>query len=81
MTLHAEISLYPLKTHNVTQDIAMFLDVLESRGLQVEYGRMSSTVSGESSLLFSAIHEAFEQCCNHTKAVLCLKVSNAVPPM
>jgi uncharacterized protein YqgV (UPF0045/DUF77 family) len=81
MILHAEISLYPLNTPDITQDIALFLNVLESHGLQVEYGRMSSTASGESSLLFSAIRAAFEQCCDTTKAVLCLKVSNAVPPV
>lgn len=81
MKLHAEISLYTLKTQDITQDIAVFLNVLESRGLQVEYGRMSSTVSGESRLLFSAVREAFEHCCDSTKAVLCLKVSNAVPPI
>ena len=81
MILHAEISLYPLKTPEITQAITLFLNVLESRGLQVEFGRMSSTASGESTLLFSAIQDAFEQCCETTKAVLCLKVSNAVPPV
>ena len=80
MTLHAEISLYPLSTSDITQDIVSFLNHIESRGLTIEWGRMSSIASGESELLFSAIREAFDQCCDTTKAVLCMKVSNAVPP-
>jgi uncharacterized protein YqgV (UPF0045/DUF77 family) len=80
MTLHAEISLYPLDSSDLTHDIASFLDQVESHGLHVTLGQMSSVVSGESSLLFTAIREAFEQCCDSSRAVLCMKVYNAVPP-
>jgi len=80
MILHAEISLYPLSSRDITQDIVSFLGHIESRGLQITLGQMSSVISGDSKLLFSAIREAFELCCDSSKAVLCMKVSNAVAP-
>ena len=80
MTIQAEISLYPLKTLDLTPVIVSFLHEIESHGLQIEYGRLSSLVSGDSSVVFPALQAAYEHCCDSSKAVLCLKITNTAPP-
>ena len=80
MTVYAEISLYPLKTTDITQHIVSFLQYIASQNLHVEYGRLSSIVSGECSDVFSALNAAFERCCDQTAVAMCLKITNIAPP-
>jgi uncharacterized protein YqgV (UPF0045/DUF77 family) len=80
MIIQAEISLYPLRESDVVPAIYDFVRRLEQAGLQVEVGAMSSLVSGESALVFSALREAYEAACLGGSRVLVVKVRNSSPP-
>ena len=77
--IQSEVSLYPLKELDIATDINDFLNQLKSTGLDVEFGRMSSIVSGELSQVFDGLKEAFQQITDKKQSVLIIKVSNACP--
>jgi len=81
MTVQAEVSLYPLRTEDLTAPIAGFVRCLEARGLQVDPGSMSTRVSGPCEALFAGLAEAFAAAADRHQVVLALKISNACPPM
>lgn len=59
MRMQAELSLYPLKTDDVTPAIFQFIESLRAAGLEVETGPLSTLVTGERELIFSALAEGF----------------------
>ena len=79
MMIQAEVSLYPLKELDIATDINDFLNQLKSTGLDVEFGRMSSIVSGELPLVFDGLKEAFQKTADNSQSVLIIKISNACP--
>ena len=79
MKIQAEISLYPLRTPNLTELIESFIRHLRQRNLEVEMGTMSSRISGECKDLFPALGIAFEEVADEGEIVLIVKVSNACP--
>lgn len=79
MIVQAEVSLYPLRTPSLGEPIASFLERLESAGLEIEAGPMSSTVVGESGEVFAALADAFGHVARDCHVVLSAKVSNACP--
>ena len=79
MMIQAEVSLYPLKELDIATDINDFLNQLKSTGLDVEFGRMSSIVSGELPQVFDGLKEAFQKIADKKQSVLIIKVSNACP--
>jgi uncharacterized protein YqgV (UPF0045/DUF77 family) len=79
MNVQAEISLYPLRTPTLTENIGRFLEHVHSVGLHVEMGAMSSRVRGDCKTLFRALGEAFETAALDIDVVLTVKVSNACP--
>ena len=81
MKVQAEISLYPLGEEDLLPSIEEFLDVLKTGGLELRMGTMSTTVAGESSVLFQAISDAFEKVAARHLCVLVVKYSNACPPL
>ena len=74
MKVQAEVSLYPLREADLTPPIQQFIERLESRGLQVAIGPLSSTVAGDSASLFDALREAFEDSAQGGARVLVLKI-------
>ena len=77
MTISAEISLYPLRTADLSTPIGSFLDRLQETGITVEPGPMSSRITGECSEVFRALGDAFEKGAEQDEVVLVMKVSNA----
>lgn len=80
MKVRAEISLYPLKTTELSSPIDEFCRILKAQGLEVQIGPMSSSVSGECKDLFEAVKEAFEKLAEKYQVVMTVKISNACPP-
>jgi len=81
MTIQAEVSLYPLKTEDLTAPITRFVRRLEARGLQVDPGAMSTRVSGPCEALFAGLAEAFAAAADRHQVVLTARISNACPPV
>ena len=79
MKVRAEISLYPLKTTELSSPIDEFCRILQAQGLGVQIGPMSSSVSGECKDLFKTIQKAFEQLAEKYQVVMTAKISNACP--
>lgn len=77
MNIDAEISLYPLRTSDLSGPIHGFLQRIHQAGLEVHPGPMSSRITGECSELFRTIGNAFESSAEQGDVVLVFKVSNA----
>jgi uncharacterized protein YqgV (UPF0045/DUF77 family) len=80
MKVRAEISVYPLKTNELSSPIDEFCRILQAQGLKVQIGPMSSSISGECKDLFKAVQEAFEQLAEKYQVMMTAKISNACPP-
>ena len=79
MTVQVEVSLYPLRTTDLTESIDRFTEHLRRSGFNVEIGPMSSRVSGECTDIFRVLGEAFEAAARDGDVVLTVKASNACP--
>ncbi|MBN2309884.1 MAG: thiamine-binding protein [Candidatus Hydrogenedentes bacterium] len=77
MKIDVEVSLYPLRTANLSEPIDCFLEQLREAELEVESGPMSSHIRGECVALFRSLGEAFEQSVERGGGVLIVKASNA----
>jgi uncharacterized protein YqgV (UPF0045/DUF77 family) len=78
--VRAEISLYPLKTTELSSSVDEFCRILQAQGLEVKIGPMSSSVTGECKDLFKAVKAAFERLAEKYQVVMTAKISNACPP-
>lgn len=79
MYIQAELSLYALRTKDLSAPIDLFSRVFEGQEVRVIPGAMSTLVGGESSLVLKLIQEAFEAASQDYEVVLTAKVSNACP--
>ena len=79
MRVQAEISVYPLRVTELSRPIDEFCRMLQSYGLEVQLGSMSSLISGESKDVFKAVQEAFEKLAGKYQVVVTAKISNACP--
>jgi len=79
MFLAAQISVYPLRQPTLSPAIDKALNVFQSYGLEVTTGAMSSLVSGNDEMLFSAIKEAFKKTAEQGEVVMTITLSNACP--
>lgn len=79
MRVSAQVSLYPLRERALSPAIEAFRGALDRAGLDVETGAMSTLVTGDSSRLFAALAEAFEQAARDRQVVVVVTVSNACP--
>jgi uncharacterized protein YqgV (UPF0045/DUF77 family) len=77
MNIQAEISLYPLRTGRTSPAINTFMNVLKKAGVSAQTQDMSSTLSGDADVVFSAVHQAFKAAAEGRQVVLVMKVSNA----
>jgi len=79
MKVSAQISIYPLRQEKLSPAVNAVRDALTAGGLTPNVGLMSTVVSGDTAIVFSAIQEAFEAAAAKGDAVLTLTVSNACP--
>ena len=79
MTIQAEISLYTLGVKSQSPAINDLITVLKKHEIEIEPGRMSSIISGDSDKLFPALQEAFETVSENSHIVMTFKISNACP--
>ena len=79
MKVQAEVSLYPLRQKDLAEPIQRFVESLKRDELNVKTGSMSSVISGEESIVFQSLQDAFEQVAKNYEAVLNVKISNACP--
>ena len=79
MKIQAEVSVYPLRTEELSGSIDAFCRSLTDDGLELVFGPMSTRVSGESEEVFDAIKRAFDKIARHYEVVLNVKLSNACP--
>jgi len=79
MIVQAEISLYPLRTEKLSKPIEAFCRSLAEAGLKIKPGSMSSSILGESAVIFPALQQAFEHVAEQNEVVMTVKISNACP--
>jgi uncharacterized protein YqgV (UPF0045/DUF77 family) len=79
MTTSAQISVYPLRQEHLGPAVDCVRRGLERRGLTPEVGPMSTTVVGESGVIFAALADAFEQAASGGQVVMAVTISNACP--
>jgi len=79
MKVQAEISLYPLRTCELSEPIERFCHILTESGCEVIPGSMSTQVDGETNTIFDSIRDAFQAVAGDGKVVVTLKISNACP--
>ena len=61
MKVQAEVSVYPLREQHLSESVAQFRHTMDSYGLAVKTGAMSTKVAGDSGDLFRGLGDAFEQ--------------------
>lgn len=75
--LAAQVSLYPLGQDDLAPAIDEVLRVFTVHGLYVETGPMSTVLSGDDAVLFTALHEATRIAARGGPMVMTITVSNA----
>ena len=79
MKVQAEISLYPLREHELAMPIQQFIRALKNNNLDIRTGAMSTLVTGESRVVFESLQKAFEGLAEVYEVVMTAKISNACP--
>jgi len=74
-----QVSLYPLGEYDITEKIFGFLQIFEKHGLKYRLGSMSTVISGQTSVVFAALEEAYRWVANDTRFVLVCTMANSVP--
>lgn len=79
MYIQAEVSLYALRTNDLSSPIEIFSKVFEGQDVRVIPGAMSTIIGGERGLVLDLIKKAFEATSEGDEVVLTAKISNACP--
>jgi len=79
MRIQAEVSLYPLRTGDLSEPIDAFCRFLRHDDVKVDPGAMSTLVAGNYDDVFAAIKDAFARAANEYQVVMMVKLSNACP--
>jgi uncharacterized protein YqgV (UPF0045/DUF77 family) len=79
MIISAQLSIYPLRQERLTPAIQAVSSALADAGLQPEVGPMSTLVTGDTEVVFTALHRAFVQTAATGHVVMTVTVSNACP--
>jgi uncharacterized protein YqgV (UPF0045/DUF77 family) len=79
MNLSAQISVYPLRQSRLRPTIEVVRAVLTKHGLSPQVGPMSTLVSGENTVIFAALSEAFAEAAALGEVVMTVTASNACP--
>jgi len=76
-TISAQVSLYPLREMSLSEPIDHLLRVLDSKGLEVRPGPMSTLVLGSTEALFDGLEQAFQEAAERSQVVMVATFSNA----
>jgi uncharacterized protein YqgV (UPF0045/DUF77 family) len=79
MTTSAQISVYPLRQEHLGPVVESVRSALEEHGLTPQVGSMSTTVTGESGIIFAALADAFAKAASSGQVVMAVTISNACP--
>jgi len=79
MTTSAQISVYPLRQEHLGPAVESVRSALREHGLIPQVGPMSTTVTGESGIMFAALAEAFAKAATSGQVVMTITISNACP--
>jgi len=79
MKIQAEVSLYPLRTSNMSKPIEEFWKALKHNHLEIVSGPMSTRITGDSDTVFRALKSAFTSVADEYEVVMSVKMSNACP--
>jgi uncharacterized protein YqgV (UPF0045/DUF77 family) len=79
MTSSAQVSIYPLRQEHFGPAIESVRSTLIQHGLTPQVGAMSTTVVGESGVIFAALGEAFSKASSDGQVVMTITISNACP--
>lgn len=79
MTVQAEVSLYPLRTKEISPTLDSFIETIKTDAIVVETGAMSSRITGDIAEMFLALASGFAAVAKDQEVVLIIKVSNACP--
>lgn len=75
----AQVSLYPLRSEQVSAVVAETVETLERSDLDTRPGSMSTVVVGPDEKVFAALAAAFRSASERGEVVMVLTVSNACP--
>lgn len=75
--ISAQVSLYPLRQMSLSEPIDHLLRALDSRGLEVRPGPMSTLVLGSTEDLFDGLKQAFQEAADRGQVVMVATFSNA----
>ena len=75
--ISAQVSLYPLRQMSLSEPIDHLLRVLDSRGLEVRPGPMSTLVLGSTEALFDGLKQAFQEAADRGQVAMVATISNA----
>ena len=76
MIVSAEISYYPL-AEDFTSPIARFIEELSGEDLEITIGTMSTSLTGEYSILMKTLTHAMKQLMTDYPSVFTIKISNS----
>lgn len=79
MVISAQLSVYPLRQDHLSPAIQVVHEALTAAGLQPEVGPMSTLVTGEAEVVFTALREAFLRAAAMGHVVMSVTLSNACP--
>jgi len=79
MLIEVQFSMYPIREAHISPFIQKAVNIIESFGLPVQVGPMSSITYGESATIFKAFDRIIEEFAGSTQFVLITTISNACP--
>ena len=79
MQISAQVSLYPLRQERLSPTIEEAWKILEDSQLGLEKGGMSTIVTGEADMVFSALKEVFLVSAEKGPVSMVVTLSNACP--
>jgi uncharacterized protein YqgV (UPF0045/DUF77 family) len=79
MIVSAQIAVYPLRQDRLTPAVTAVSAALQAAGLQPEVGPMSTLVTGETTVVFRGLENAFSRTSALGHVVMTITVSNACP--
>lgn len=77
--LSAQVSIYPLRAVSLSPIINETLHIFNHYGLEVYPGSMSTLISGEDKIIWSALSDAFTAAVVKGEVVMTITISNACP--
>jgi uncharacterized protein YqgV (UPF0045/DUF77 family) len=77
--ISAQVSLYPLRTENLSSVIDEALRIFQEHGLNLQPGSMSTLISGDDERVFVALQAAFQHAVQQGRVVMVTTFSNACP--